>query len=376
MTHDEAVGGQVPVRSGGSATAVVQIGPSAFELADFEIPEVGPDDAVLAVEACGICGTDAETFAGGIPLRYPVIPGHEPVGRIAAIGERAAARWRVRPGDRVVLQSDIGCGRCVACLRGDTCIVEPGSLGFIPTTRAPSLWGGYAEALYLPPGAVPHRIADHVPARTAALYNLLGAGFAWGVEAPALRYGDTVAVLGPGQRGLACVIAARAAGAAFVAVTGVGARDAHKLALAADLGADLVIDVDQDDPVERVLAATGGEGVDVVVDTTPHATGPVLDALRMVRPGGTVVLGGLKGRDNGVPGFPVDDVALRRIRIVGVRAVDPRSFRNAVRLLEQRTTLVAPLHTHHFPLARAADAVRTLTDPSAGAIAITIEPGA
>ncbi len=354
----------------------MQTGPGVLELRSFDVPAVGDDDAILAVEACGICGTDAETFVGGIPLRYPVIPGHEPVGRIAAIGDRAAARWRLQRGDRVVLQSDIGCGRCAACLRGDTCIVEPGSLGFIPTARAPSLWGGYAEALYLPPGAVPHRIADHVPPRIAALYNLLGAGFAWAVRAPGLRYGDTVAVLGPGQRGLACVIAARAAGATVVAVTGVGSRDAHKLALAAELGADGTIDVEQDDPVERVLAATDGEGVDVVVDTTPHATAPVLDALRMVRPGGTVVLGGLKGRGNGVPGFPVDDVALRRIRIVGVRAVDPRSFRDAVRLLEQQTARVAPLHTHHVALDRAADAVRTLTDPSAAAIAITIEPGA
>jgi threonine dehydrogenase-like Zn-dependent dehydrogenase len=173
---------------------------------------------------------------------------------------------------------------------------------------------------------------------------------------------------------LAGVVAARAAGASFVAVTGLGSRDAHKLALAEDLGADLVIDAEHDDAVERVLAATDGEGVDIVVDTTPHATGPVLDALRMARPGGTVVLGGLKGRGNGVPGFPVDDVAMRRLRIVGVRAVDHRSFRNAVRLLERAPRFLERMHTHHFPLDAAADAVRALTDPTAGAIAITIEP--
>jgi threonine dehydrogenase-like Zn-dependent dehydrogenase len=360
---------------GTRAAAVVQTGPGAFTIQSFDVPGIGDDDAVVAVEACGICGTDAETFTGGTPMRYPVIPGHEPVGRIAAIGDRAAARWRVGVGDRVVLQSDFGCGRCVGCMRGDLCVVDPGSLGFQPTSRAPSLWGGYAEALYLAPGAMPHRIADHVPLRAAALYNALGAGFAWAVEAPGLRYGETVAVMGPGQRGLASVVAARAAGASFVAVTGLGSRDAHKLALAADLGADVVIDVEQDDPVERVLAATGGDGVDVVVDTTPHATGPVLDALRVARPGGTVVLGGLKGRGNDVSGFPVDDVAMRRLRIVGVRAVDFRSFRNAVRLLERSPGIVERMHTHHFSLDAAAAAVRSLTDPSAGAISITIEPG-
>jgi len=367
---------QVEEMPEGDVAAAVQTGSGVLELERFAVPAVGPDDALLQVEACGICGTDAETFSGAVPLRYPVIPGHEPVGRIAAIGDRAAARWRIGVGDRVVLQADLGCGRCGGCLRGDQCRVEPGTLGFIPTTRPPSLWGGYAEMLYLPSGAVPHRVADHVPLRVAALYNALGAGFAWAVHAPGLRYGDTVAVLGPGQRGLASVVATRAAGAAFVAVTGLGSRDGHKLALAAELGADAVIDVEHDDPVDRVLAATGGEGVDVVVDTTPHATGPVLDALRMVRAGGTVVLGGLKGAGNRVDGFPVDDVALRRLRLVGVRAVDHWSFAHAVRLLERPPAALAAMHTHHFGLDRAADAVRCLTDPSKDAIAITIEPGA
>ncbi|MEO5843129.1 MAG: hypothetical protein ABIQ73_24420 [Acidimicrobiales bacterium] len=101
----------------------------------------------------------------------------------------------------------------------------------------------------------------------------------------------------------------------------------------------------------------------------------MLDALRAARAGGTVVLGGLKGRENGVPGFPVDDVAMRRLRLVGVRAVDHRSFRNAVRVLERSMGFLERVHTHHFSLDSAADAVRTLTDPSAGAIAVTIEPG-
>jgi threonine dehydrogenase-like Zn-dependent dehydrogenase len=207
----------------------------------------------------------------------------------------------------------------------------------------------------------------------AALYNPLGAGFAWAVAAPGLRFGDTIAVLGPGQRGLACVIAAAAAGAAVVAVTGLGSRDGHKMALASELGADVVIDVEHDDPVDRVLAATAGLGVDVVVDTTPHATQPVLDAVRMVRPGGTVVVAGLKGVP--VEAFPSDEVAMRRLTIRGVRAVDHRSFRQAVRLIESGRVPVERLHTHHFTLENAAAAVRALASSGdSQAISVTIEP--
>jgi threonine dehydrogenase-like Zn-dependent dehydrogenase len=227
--------------------------------------------------------------------------------------------------------------------------------------------------MYLAPTSVPIAIDPRIPARLAALYNPLGAGFAWAVSAPGLRYGDTIAVLGPGQRGLACVIAATATGAALVVVTGVGSSDGHKLALASELGADVVIDVEQEDPVERVLAATSGLGVDVVVDTTPHATRPVLDAVRMARPGGTIVLAGLKGGP--VPGFPSDEVAMRRLTIRGVRAVDHRSFRQAVRLIESGRVSVDRLHTHHFTLENAAAAVRALASSGdSQAVSVTIEP--
>lgn len=353
--------------------AMVLRAPYRLELETFERPRIGDDDALLRVEACGICGTDAEVFAGNIPLSAAVIPGHEPVGRIEEIGPRAAKRWQLAPGDRVVLEADFGCGRCLGCLDGSECRVSPGSYGFMPTTAAPALWGGYSEMLYLPPGAVPHKIDQRIEPRIAALYNALGAGFAWAVAAPSLRVGDSIAIFGPGQRGLACVLAARQAGAARIFVTGMGSRDAAKLALARELGAELAIDVEREDPVERIRAATGGAGVDVVVDTTPHAAQPVLDAVRAARLGGTIVLAGLKGR--GVPDFPTDEIAMRRLTIRGVRAVDHRSFRQAIALIESGRLPLERLHTHHFPLAEAGDAIRTLAaSAERAAIAITVEP--
>lgn len=348
-------------------------GPGRFEVQTFSVPEVGDDDALLAVESCGICGTDAEVLAGGVPLRGPTVPGHEAVGRIAAIGPRAAARWGLAVGDRVVVPAEIGCGRCGACTSGTGCLRPVGNHGFVPVTTPPALWGGFAEVCYLAPGSTPLRIADHLDARAAALFNLLGAGFSWGVHATGIGPGSTLAVFGAGQRGLACVLAAHASGAARVFVTGLGSRDAHKLALAADLGA-VAIDVETDDAAERILAATGGSGVDAAVDTTPHATGPVLDALRVVRTGGTVVLAGLKGPGRSVPGIVTDDIALRRLTVRGVRAVDPAGFRAAIALLESGRVPAARLCTHHFALDDAAEAIRTLQDPGAGAIAVSVGP--
>ena len=97
---------------GESVRAMVQTGAGKLELQRFDRPEIGDNDGLLRVEACGICGTDTETFRGAIPINYPVIPGHEPVGRIEEIGSRAAQRWGLEAGDRVVVQAEFGCGRC------------------------------------------------------------------------------------------------------------------------------------------------------------------------------------------------------------------------------------------------------------------------
>jgi threonine dehydrogenase-like Zn-dependent dehydrogenase len=169
------------------------------------------------------------------------------------------------------------------------------------------------------------------------------------------------------------VIAAKLAGASQIIVTGLGSRDAHKLSLARELGADLAIDVEREDPVSRIDAATRGAGVDVSVDTTPHAAQSLIDAVRITRPGGTIIAAGLKGRA-GIAGFPSDELAMRQQTLRGVRAVDYRSFQQAVRAIESGRVPVERLHTHHFALADAAEALKTLSAPERAAIAITIEP--
>jgi len=358
--------------------AAVQTGPRAIELRSFERPLIGDDEALVRVEACGICGTDVERYRGGEPQRYPVIPGHEPVGVIEEIGPAAARRRGLRVGERVAVDPFIPCGACRHCLGGMHALCTgwgaPRTYGFRLTSEAPGLWGGYATHLYVDPASVLYPIPDHVGPELAALYNPLGAGVSWGVHAAGVTVGSTVLILGCGQRGLACAIAARAAGASLVVVTGLSI-DAHKLALATELGADAAIDVERADLAEQARAITAGAGFDAVVDTTPGATGAVLDAVALARPGGTVVLGGLKGA--AVDAFPVDRVALGALTIRGMRGVGAAAYREAIALIASGRFALERLQTHRFALADAARAIEVLAGehPGERPLNVLILPG-
>src|SRR4030095_9461575 len=104
--------------------AMVLTGPRRLEPRDLPLPDLGADEALLRVEACGICGSDYEQFEGVLRTPVPVIPGHEPLGRIAKIGDRAARRWGVEVGDRVAVENMISCRFCTPCLSGRSHLCE------------------------------------------------------------------------------------------------------------------------------------------------------------------------------------------------------------------------------------------------------------
>jgi threonine dehydrogenase-like Zn-dependent dehydrogenase len=339
--------------------AMVQTATRVLEPRDLPIPDIDGDSALLKLEACGICGSDYEQFEGMLRTPVPVVPGHEPLGTIARIGDRAAARWGVDVGDRVAVETMISCRHCSHCLGGSYHLCDERKIySYIPTTEPPGLWGGYAQYMYLHPNSVVHRMSPDLPAEVAVMFNPLGAGFRWAVEMPETRPGDTVVILGPGQRGLASVVACREVGAGTIIVTGLEA-DVDKLALARVLGADHTIDVDNEDAVRRVKEITNGRGADVVVDVSSYATRPVVDALSMVRTGGRVVLAGVKGFKPG-EGLVSDLIVMKEIRIMGAIGVTSTGYRSAIRLLESGRSELARMHTHDFDLADAALAIRTL----------------
>jgi threonine dehydrogenase-like Zn-dependent dehydrogenase len=154
------------------------------------------------------------------------------------------------------------------------------------------------------------------------------------------------------------VIAARQAGAGNIIVTGLAA-DARKLELARTFGADHTIDVQNENAVDRIRELTGGRGADVVVEVTSYATDPVREALSYVRPGGTIVLAGVKGFKP-IPDFVSDLIVFKEITIKGAIGVTSSGYRKAIELIERRSLPLELMHTHDFALAEAELAIRTL----------------
>ncbi len=360
--------------------AAVQVAPRTIELREFARPVIGPDDGLLRVEANGICGSDVEVYKGhmGREGRGPFVPGHEPLGIIEEVGEKAAARWGVQPGDRVAVEVIVPCRACHDCLTGryQSCRNRGNTHGVTGVDVAPSLYGGLAEYLYLSPNVVLHKVSRELPAELAVMFNPLGAGVRWAVHLGGVGMGDTVLVLGAGQRGLGAVIAARAVGAGTVIVTGLAA-DAHKLALAREFGADHTLVVDDGstpDLIEAVGDLTNGRMADVVLELTPMAAEPVGQALLAARHAGTVVLAGLKGGAE-IP-LRTDLIINRALTVRGAFGVDARGYADAIAIIESRRFPLEKLHTHSFDLADTALALETLSGAveGAGAVHVSVHP--
>jgi len=207
--------------------------------------------------------------------------------------------------------------------------------GLIRADRTPGLWGGYAQHQYLAPDSMLCPVPATLDPLTATMFNPLGAGIRWGVTVPGTRPGDVVAVLGPGVRGLSVCAAAKHAGAGFVMVTGRGARDAPRLAVASDFGADLVVDVDTVDPIRALRSATGGLA-DVVVDVTAKAPDAFAQAIGLAGPAGTVVVAGTRGRASRRSDVDPDVIVYKELRVLGALGVDTGSYRQALELLAAR----------------------------------------
>ncbi|HET9874409.1 MAG TPA: zinc-binding dehydrogenase [Mycobacterium sp.] len=318
------------------ARALVLEAPRRLAVRRLPVPAVGGDDAVLRVVACGLCGTDHEQYTGELAGGFAFVPGHETVGVVEEIGPRAAKRWAITVGDLVAVEVFQSCRVCPACRAGEYRRCERHGLsdmyGFIPVDRAPGLWGGYAEYQYLAPDSMILPVPTGLDPVLATLFNPLGAGIRWAATVPGTATGDVVAVLGPGIRGLSAAAAAKEAGAGFVMVTGLGRRDADRLALATGFGADLTVDVAVDDPVAALVKATG-RLADVVVDVTAKAPAAFAQAIALARPAGTVVVAGTRGFRSGAPGFSPDVVVAKELRVLGALGVDSGAYRVALGLL-------------------------------------------
>jgi threonine dehydrogenase-like Zn-dependent dehydrogenase len=219
-----------------------------------------------------------------------------------------------------------------------------------------------------------HPMRSDIPAEIAVMYNPLGAGVRWALHYGGVHLGSTVLVLGAGQRGLAAILASRYVGAGTIIATGL-ARDEKKLELAKEFGADVTINVEEENTVERVRELTGGEGVDVVLDLTPIATSPIQDAIDAVRWGGTIVLAGLKGGKK--LELSTDQLINKALTVKGAFSVDAAGYENAIKLIESGKFPLEKMQTHKFGLDDVEHAIQLLAGelPGEDGIHVAIMPG-
>ena len=272
------------------------------------VPDPGPGEAVVQVQACGVCHTDLHYREGGINDDFPFLLGHEAAGVVESVGEGVT---EVAPGDFVVLNWRAVCGQCRACLRGEPwyCFAT------FNATQKMTLEDGTELSPALGIGAFADKTLVHAgqctkvdPAARPAAVGLLGCGVMAGLGAAintgGVTRGKSVAVIGCGGVGAAAIAGSRLAGAAKI--IGVDIDD-RKLEKATAVGATHTINSRGTDPVEAIQELTGGFGADVVIDAVgrPETWKQAFYARDLA---GTVVLVGVPTPDMRIPDIPLIDV--------------------------------------------------------------------
>ncbi len=362
-----------------AVTAAVKIDVEQTELQTFERPAIPSDAGLLRIESAGVGGSDPELYR--TPNHAPVIMGHENVGVLEEVGGIAARRWGLAPGDRIALHEYLPCWHCKWCRQGDFRLCEEVDFfvikdraatlrfGMSRSTVEPHLWGGYAQYLYVPLNAVIHKLPQGMDARLATLAIPFGNGFQWAVLDGGAGPGRTVLVFGPGQQGLGCVFAAKACGAMTVILAG-QTRDRARLDLSLRIGADVAVDTQQEDLDKAVMAATGGRGVDVVVDTTGDPSGEIAAAaVRLAAKGANLNLNGL-GQAVSIGDIKKGYFTVRAPRGHSYHAVDM-----ALRYLAASRLPVSEVCSHDFGLDQVHEAILATAGRGVeGAVHVTVDP--
>ena len=236
------------------------------EVADVVVPDPGPGEAVVAVQACGVCHTDLHYREGGISDDYPFLLGHEAAGVVESVGPDVTS---IAPGDFVILNWRAVCGTCRACRRGMPwyCFATHNATQKMTLTDGTELSPALGIGAFLAKTLVAAGQCTRVPEADPAAVGLLGcgvmAGFGAAVNTGKVGRGDSVAVIGCGGVGSAAVAGASLAGATTIIAVDV---DPRKLAAARRFGATHTVDASASDPVEAIRALTSGNGADVVVE--------------------------------------------------------------------------------------------------------------
>jgi len=324
---------------------------------DVEKPRAGPDDLLVRVEACGVCGTDRHLLLGEFPSSPPVTIGHEFSGIIEAIGADVAG---FRIGDRITGDPNISCGRCPQCMAGRVNLCR--NLQAIGIHRD----GGFAEYVI-----VPQKQAFSIPLDLDPMHGAFCEPLACclhGVDMAEIRTGSSVVVLGGGVIGLLVVQLARLAGATTVILS---TRQESKRRLAEELGATASVDPSSSDIIEEITGPGGlvPGGVDVVIECAGVAE-TVEQTTRLAKAGGTVVILGVMPQGAKVRIEPFD-ILFRELRVLG-SFINPFVHRRAADLVASGAINVEKLISRRVSLDEAPDVVRN--PARAGEVKVLVVP--
>ncbi len=276
-----------------------------FSYEDAPEPEIGSNDVLIGVKACGICGSDIHGMDGSSGRRIPpIIMGHEASGEIVKVGENVTA-WKV--GDRVAFDSMIFCGKCEACQAGQTNLCpERRVIGV--SCEEYRRHGAFAEFVQIPQHILV-AMPEGLSFEEAAFGEPVGVAL-HAVSLVAPKQGDTAVVVGAGLIGLLVVQALKRAGCSRVLAVDL---DEKRLKLAKELGADASVNSSSDDALEQIRAWAGGDGADIAMEVV-GITPTINLAVHSVRKGGKV---GAVGNLKATVDFPLQAVVTREIAVLG-----------------------------------------------------------
>jgi threonine dehydrogenase-like Zn-dependent dehydrogenase len=377
-----------------TSIAAVMEEPGRIALRESAVPEPEPGAVVIAVHLSGICGTDKHTFRGESKqyagtkherdLDYPLICGHENVGTVTAVGgEVLASDGRpLMVGDRIVPGANVPCGRCYYCANDFPyyfCQDLEDYGNSLNLSRAPGLFGGWSQYLYLLPGTPIFRVPDALPDEVAVLTEVMAVTHGVDTALTLLglqggsRSGFAVAVLGVGPLGLCHLVKSRMLGAGFIAATDLLTG---RLERATEFAVDLALDAGSttaDDRFAAILDATEGRGVDIALDCS-GVPSTFTEALRFVRTGGVVVEAGAFVDMGPVRMNPNSDICSRNVSVLGIGGEKATEYEPSMQLMAANLDRY-PLRrivSHVLPLDRAQEAV--LLAQSGEAMQVALDP--
>jgi len=317
--------------------AIVYEGPGRLVVRDVAKPNVGPRDVLIRVRAAGICGSDLEMARGNRPdVIPPRIPGHEVSGDVEEVGGDVA---RIRVGDRVVAEPILSCGECRNCRVGRYNVCR--DLRFIGVHAD----GAFAQFLAMPEWRI-YRIPGGFTYEEAAILEPTAVGV-HAVGRARVSPGDSVVIIGAGPIALQIAQVAKAVGAGFIAMADV--LD-HRLELARNLAADLAINPNREDLLQRVKQVTDGEGADVVIEVVGSSS-TILQTMDLVRAGGRILIAGLSVESfiTEPPTFWMRQL-LKEVTIETSRSYAANDWNAAIKLASRGDINCSALVTHRFGL--------------------------